>query len=1346
MRHKAKRLLSLFIIATMMVLPMTGLKPQVFAAQTDQWDLYNFVEDVEVRDSSNQPVNDGVFNYGDSYIFSIRFREFAGTISSGVPGQFAYRGGFLEYQLPSDLKVVSQVTDGKIYIGSTIVGAYTIETSGLVKVNFGSYDKYGNASAQNFIDYTDAAFTLEIEATFTQSAHTGDVSFGADSSITIKQLTYPPPRIGVSKTASGWSGDNRNSETIDYTVTITAPDSNSSAEPKVLENIKLTDVPRITADGMSGGYSYLNFATEKIYSNISYSVEGGPSVDITGDVQWLAPAGGTGSGTDRVRLYYEFPSAVKLNPGEEIVVIYTLDVNKMVEKNGIGGRAPSQYSEFTVNNNVTVTADNAEPGTDDASRNVSKIFIYKDNSVTPSGSSNPASLTWTAWVGDGSEPLTGTITDTLSRSTADASLPLTFPSSGDISVTLYGKPATNGIFTSGVTSVTYTAAQLSGYFSPTDPAGATAFTFTIPGTTAVLPTGVFGEIYRVQFSYTTVVNPLDGDVAGHPSSVTYSNKLDYGALLTTSSEFTATKPTPTPGPGPDYPAKPTVSKATSHIKKNASGDYVIEYTATFTVPGGNTAYPDGYKDMIDPGVYFRDTLTISSGGTIKNVPVDISVALSSSTPNINPEPALLYHVDNNESGSQQHFHIYFGGGTDAETSKWQYSTEKTVIVTYTIPLDTKTTNNSIIGDLLKADSSRYLTNSAAVRDPHRSEWVIARDVYDGWPVHKDVKVNSEDDSVFDYVVTINPGSSRRFSLFNSGAALFADTFDKGLEYVPGSFYIEDITNNRYYGPYAGSPGDAVGAEHPDMFSIALGADDTTIEADFSKLARLNRSVNGSLTINTSPAGTSWYTAGSATFIVRYQLRVTDPNDPDAAGKTYNNTATVNSTTQNCSFSDDASVTYNKGNPLSKKMTADGSNLVEVEIIINPNGRKLGSSDRLTAVDTMNDTLSFYLSRIEIFTKTKSPSNVWSGWTPQPISDTAGELWSIKSNSLHEVEFILPDETPVKIVYTVLVMAEVGETTTLRNEIKVEGYSAVDTIDSYVVTNTTAHASANKIDLRLYKEDEVSNARLSGAGFKLYMAIPRGGAYDGSQTDKITVGGKEFYYLTTAVDKTNGEYLFDSVWITPSHKAVFLIVETASPSGYPLLTAPNNYTFFVIHAMDTADTAALAAELNAVVHFIPDNIHVTNTKPVITDPGQPDPPEPTPPGPTPPGPTPPTTPPDDDDDEDTDTADNNDNDSDENPTTTTPPTNPQPPIIPEHTLIPDGDGWIELDENGVPLGRWGWDPDEEMWIFDDDVPRGSLPQTGSGLPPSLYVLLLGLLSAGLGIALRFGISRRHKRSK
>ncbi|MDR2354652.1 MAG: hypothetical protein LBE16_00500, partial [Clostridiales Family XIII bacterium] len=72
-----------------------------------------------------------------------------------------------------------------------------------------------------------------------------------------------------------------------------------------------------------------------------------------------------------------------------------------------------------------------------------------------------------------------------------------------------------------------------------------------------------------------------------------------------------------------------------------------------------------------------------------------------------------------------------------------------------------------------------------------------------------------------------------------------------------------------------------------------------------------------------------------------------------------------------------------------------------------------------------------------------------------------------------------------------------------------------------------------------------------------------------------------------------------------------------------------------------------------------------------------------------------------------------------------------------TLIPlDGGGFLEIDEEGVPLGIWNYDEDEGAWIFDEEVPLADLPQTGAGLPaagtaplwifPLLTLLWLGLI--------------------
>ena len=69
-------------------------------------------------------------------------------------------------------------------------------------------------------------------------------------------------------------------------------------------------------------------------------------------------------------------------------------------------------------------------------------------------------------------------------------------------------------------------------------------------------------------------------------------------------------------------------------------------------------------------------------------------------------------------------------------------------------------------------------------------------------------------------------------------------------------------------------------------------------------------------------------------------------------------------------------------------------------------------------------------------------------------------------------------------------------------------------------------------------------------------------------------------------------------------------------------------------------------------------------------------------------------------------------------------------------------YMEFDEDGVPLGAWTWDDDEEMWIFDDMIPLGDwpwndvdLPQTGA-FNPLPWLISPGLLLLALGLFLKF----------
>jgi hypothetical protein len=77
-------------------------------------------------------------------------------------------------------------------------------------------------------------------------------------------------------------------------------------------------------------------------------------------------------------------------------------------------------------------------------------------------------------------------------------------------------------------------------------------------------------------------------------------------------------------------------------------------------------------------------------------------------------------------------------------------------------------------------------------------------------------------------------------------------------------------------------------------------------------------------------------------------------------------------------------------------------------------------------------------------------------------------------------------------------------------------------------------------------------------------------------------------------------------------------------------------------------------------------------------------------------------------------------------------NPPEPSKPGGKLLPSDNGnYIEVDENGVPLGEWRYDPDTNTWIYDEYPPLESmlesLPQTGQLQWPVPVLAILGALS-------------------
>ena len=84
--------------------------------------------------------------------------------------------------------------------------------------------------------------------------------------------------------------------------------------------------------------------------------------------------------------------------------------------------------------------------------------------------------------------------------------------------------------------------------------------------------------------------------------------------------------------------------------------------------------------------------------------------------------------------------------------------------------------------------------------------------------------------------------------------------------------------------------------------------------------------------------------------------------------------------------------------------------------------------------------------------------------------------------------------------------------------------------------------------------------------------------------------------------------------------------------------------------------------------------------------------------------------------------------------------------PGANLTADGAGFLEIGDDGVALGRWEWDEDQGMWIFNEIAPLGNMPKTGGAEIPATIPLLLGFALIGMGIVWKIKTGKRTLQAK
>ncbi|MCL2877997.1 MAG: hypothetical protein FWF13_04375, partial [Acidobacteria bacterium] len=1155
-------------------------------------DLFNFVTGVVIRDSEGHIINTGEFLYGETYTFSITFKEESAK-------QFEYHSdGFLHYSLPPQIAVVFPVTNAEILLpNGKVAGHYNIDTVGNVTVSFDNVDNQGNLIGVNFIDrYQNVTFLLDIDMKFAQGVSVGQILFGPGSSVTINSIKDPDPGLKVDKTASAFD---RNAETVHFAVRITAVGS-------PINSITLNDTLHIRGNNIpSGG---LNIQSPFLAAvAFKYQINGaGPEIDII--PTWIG---------DTMR--FNFDSLV-LPKDHYITLKYTLPLSAALDFFGaqINGSNPwIQRLMYNLTLTNTAVADGRD-GLDTAVPSVpgittsrlQKTFLGK----TAKASVSSNTITWTATAGDGSLSLNNRqLTDTLGNTPAHSIV-------GNITVKLYGSPNASGVFENPET-VVISAPTYSGLTAFSADGG---FAYTVPN-----GYGGISDMRRVEFVYTTepstpslanFTNELSLTLNGNTSTARRTVSFDVGFACVKSSRFIGPAGAPTG----------------------------IAYTIVLTIPEGRDGNEIIFNDFIGartPGVwnhYFCPTLN------------NLSVTIDP------PEPDFVYRTDVRCSSIVPYLYFSFGfdgdwdnikfdGTNDLSVEKWAYEEAKTVTITYEISLDEWVSwkqkpsstpywdfsnwepdkSKGTLRDWLAKEMGNAIWNVAQLSersDGMPSAQVATSSAVDTLPIHKTVAANASEPDVFDYKVYLNSGAvmgTSQVIFLSDNPAIFADTFDPRLEYVSKSFYIKAVQSltgtidSPYgYGPYTGSSGTLVSSALEDSALITVG--DGFISLDISQLNRFSWPTGGepkdssSVQSATMVSSVANFYSNPYVYEIGYQLRVKEEYLLDSF--TVGNIATVYTTTEsygyNTPWSAGNTVEYG-GGVIRKNGVIDGG-MVDVEIIINPMGDDLVpdplppltvDKTRFTAMDQMSGGLSFFLSSVAFYTQGGSVG-AWDGiWntTPETISTIPGAIWSIEYIDAQNVNFVLPNETPVRIVYVAQITVPPGMPVAFKNTVSVFAHSDYFQEDHHIVQDTGINSLYGEdFPLQLYKEDAETDARLPGAAFALYVATKTaGGIPDGFTVSDpyIAIGGRHFYYLTNSDEKGGGLYEFvdqkGSLYV--GNDAIFMLVETAAPTNYNLPEAPYNRTFFVLSAIDVTEQLNLETALGRPVRLIADNITISNLR-------------------------------------------------------------------------------------------------------------------------------------------------------
>ena len=593
-----------------------------------------------------------------------------------------------------------------------------------------------------------------------------------------------------------------------------------------------------------------------------------------------------------------------------------------------------------------------------------------------------------------------------------------------------------------------------------------------------------------------------------------------------------------------------------------SGDVFeyIEWTISYFVPSGAYGNPISLMDDMLVQVFGFDGTDPGSPRRIgiQNVLDYITVVIDNEHIG---EKTLAQGVDyividsQNDYGYAQargltaQWFLYFMGdptglqwGELQANSIWPYEGDTWVTITFQTPLDSPASEGATELPLLDAlawAGGTYFTNVQNWIYGYCSPTDVTNAATVRWGVRKSGVVTGD---------TIRYRVEIRAEDFDP-ANILTDTFDPLLEYVPFSMRLYKLNApSIYYGPY-----DMVASSFTDTLAESITTNQLNI--DFQTMYNIDWGVDGAAYI---PSPTDFATIATTdpayeSYVLEYTMKLIDTaplgqhivtNHVQIGGYTHYATNTI-------------------GNKIVDKSMSPNSNIASVTILINPDFKKLTTTDRYTVIDTLSDTLAMYISSLVV--------EAWEddAWILQPLThSTSGDLWTYTSADANQVSVVVPDETKIQMRYTALIKGKPGDTVDLQNSITVAGEFSDIAQAQFYINDTSGSGTGSRTTVTLIKSQaNTPENLLPGAVFALYMGV----AYPGwagvvpppGIDQIITIGSTSFYYLASGItssgDSDRGRIVFDNSWLTPTHGAIYGIIEIAPPPGYNL---PDNvYTLF-----------------------------------------------------------------------------------------------------------------------------------------------------------------------------------------